>query len=74
MIKDYFGNEVSISKEEMEEIKIALEKVQMVQKSYYPEDGSQDHIDHHIYGEQRACVSGIEAQLEEKYGSSFFLY
>jgi len=50
-----------------QEIEKALAKVQMIYDSYYPEDGSQDHIDHHIYGQQRDCVAGIEAQLEEKY-------
>ena len=73
-IKDYFGNDIKITTEEQNQIWLAQEEAQKIMEDTYPKDGSEDHIDHHIYGEQRNCVSGLEQELQEKYNTTFQLW
>jgi len=73
IINDVAGNAVQITSEEHAMIMQMHEDIKKVEESYYPEDGSQDHIDHHIYDEIRAIASEVELELEEKYNTIFNL-
>ena len=69
VIKDNFGNDVVLTSEEVEFVENLMDQCDDIELSYYPLDGSQDHIDHHIYGKLRAVVAEYEEFLSEKYGT-----
>ena len=73
-IKDYFGQDITVTSEEQSAVWAAQEEAHQIERDAYPEDGSQDHIDHHIYGDQRSCVSAIEQELGEKYNTTFLFW
>lgn len=70
---DCMGNTICLTLSEYLSVKKVLSEVQKVISSYYPEDGSQDHVDHHIYGELRTIVAPLEENLESKYQTSICL-
>lgn len=73
VINDCGGNSISLTLSEYLSVKKVLGKVEKVISSYYPADGSEDHVDHHIYGELRAIVIPLEERLESKYQTSIRL-
>jgi hypothetical protein len=73
-ISDVFGNEFEITPEEVAKIELAIMKCKKIQENYYPNDGSKDHIDYHIYGQQCEVVAPLETELDEKYQTSFNLW